>query len=296
MNFTKPKIEILLPPLIGDCVMTFPLINELNNFYNITLVCTEYTFEFIRFVQNSLHVKNIDELSNTKHVTIDFLSDEISYNYLIHSKPKISIGFPDGKYNYNLFLKQPKDFVCNQASEIFLYALDLLKLSQPSFFDFSFSKTWFFSKQESILIAPGAGNLDRCFEISSFVELAKHLSVTYKVYFILGPSEQHLAKFINNKYKIIHTNNIERTLCNISKARMLIVSEGGFMHLAAAYGIPLIGLFKIASIKNWFPYSNNLQVAIGNSVNDYHNIKCIVDFPLNEIISKTREIYENIRN
>ena len=60
MNFTKPKIEILLPPLIGDCVMTFPLINELNNFYNITLVCTEYTFEFIRFVQNSLHVKNID--------------------------------------------------------------------------------------------------------------------------------------------------------------------------------------------------------------------------------------------
>jgi ADP-heptose:LPS heptosyltransferase len=35
---------------------------------------------------------------------------------------------------------------------------------------------------------------------------------------------------------------------------MIIASEGGFMHIAASYGIPLLGLFKVASVQNWFPF------------------------------------------
>ncbi|MBK9320808.1 MAG: hypothetical protein IPM91_19795 [Bacteroidetes bacterium] len=53
---------------------------------------------------------------------------------------------------------------------------------------------------------------------------------------------------------------------------MIIASEGGFMHIAASHGIPLLGLFKVASIKNWFPYTNKYQIGFGDGRNNYDDI------------------------
>ena len=292
----KTNVSVIMPQLLGDCIIAIPLLNQLTIQYNVSIVCNDYTFNTLSHIfDNAKNFSFTSKIPN-QNVIIDLLGDDKSVNFIERFDAKITIGFPDAGYNYTFMLPLPYVHGDNQATEIYLASLSFLEVPKPAFLNFSISKKWLFKHQNLILIAPGAGNLDRCFSIRSFVDLANQLSLSFNVSFILGPSEHHLAKFINNQYEVIYTNHIETTLQSISKARMIISSEGGFMHLAAAYGIPMIGLFKIASPKNWFPYSNPLQVAIGNGGNNYNNLKLKVVFPLEEIISKTRRIYETVGN
>lgn len=285
-----------MPALIGDCVMAIPLVNELTIHHKITIVCNDYTIKTFSFLFNNTKVVRLSSRSGNQEIIIDLLGNTKSINFIKQSNAKVLIGFPDTSYKYTHILPLPFTYSENQAPDIFLESLRYLNIQKPRFLNFNIAKIWSFKNQDLIFIAPGAGNLERCFSINSFIELANQLSLIYEVRFILGPSEQHLAKFINTEYEIIITNKIETTLNNISNARLLIVSEGGFMHIAAAYGIPLIGLFKIASPINWFPYSNPHQVAIGKGNNNYTNLLDYQDFPLNEILSRTKELYEDIKN
>lgn len=297
MIFTKSKIEIILPPLIGDCIMTFPLINQLKNWYDISLICTYYTLDFISFTQSNNITKNIKDIHRTDCITIDFLSDNTSIQHLQESKPKISIGFPDCNYNYTHLLKLPKEFYENQANDIFLYALNFLNIPYPNYLDFSFSKTWHFNNQEKILIAPGAGNLDRCFDINEFILLADKLSVCFSsITFLIGPKEQILFNKIPKRFNVIFSQNIAHTIDVLDQYKILIVSEGGLMHIASAYGMPLIGLFKIASPQNWFPYNNSYQVALGSGTNNYSDVKSYQYIDADVIISNTLKIYESVTN
>lgn len=297
MSFTKSEIEIILPPLIGDCVMTFPLINHLKKWCGISLVCTDYTVGFISFTQSNHITKNIKNIPKTDCIIIDFLSDSTSIQYLQKSNPRISIGFPDCEYNYTHFLKLPKEFYKNQANDIFLYALNFLNIPYPNYLDFSFSKTWNFNNQEKILLAPGAGNLDRCFGINEFIRLADKLSVSFpSITFLIGPKEQILFNKIPKRFNVIFSQNIAHTIDILDEYKILIVSEGGLMHIASAYGMPLIGLFKIASPQNWFPYNNTYQVALGNGTNNYNDLKSHQHIDTDAIISNTLKIYESVTN
>ena len=283
-----------MPPLIGDCIMTFPLINHLKFQFKVTLVCNEYVFETIKILQNPLKAKllSVDNLKDK--IIIDFLSNEESALYIKISKPKLSVGFKDGYWNYDLELKQPSEFNSLSASSIFLYVLDVLGLDSNINIDFSCSRQWQFHNQQKILIAPSAGNISRCYSIEDFIKLGKKLG-NNNVAFILGPGDKSILSSIPLDFEIIKTSSLKETIGILSKARMVIASEGGFMHIAASYGIPLIGLFKIASIKNWFPYENKYQIGIGDGINYYNNIpKIQMDIELvNETVEK---IYESLEN
>ncbi|MFN6335791.1 MAG: glycosyltransferase family 9 protein [Sphingobacteriales bacterium] len=292
----KTNVAIIMPPFIGDCIMVIPLINQLALNSKVFIICNDYIFNTFQYLFADIQVLKLSSESPKIDVIIDLLGDSRSVKFVKLSNAKMAIGFPDANYNYTFKLSLPYTFINNQATEIYLASLLFLNVPKPVYLNFGFSKSWLYNNQDLILIAPGAGNLERCFSIDAYIELAKKLSPTNKVCFILGPSEMHLSEFINKQYDIIISSTIETALSSMSKARMLIASEGGFMHLAAAYGVPLIGLFKIASPKNWFPYKSKTQLAIGNGENNYDDLKRKVDFPLKEIILKTRELYANVGN
>jgi len=50
------NVEIILPPLIGDCIMVFNVVNVLKNKLNLSLVCNEYTFNIVNYLFTSLKV------------------------------------------------------------------------------------------------------------------------------------------------------------------------------------------------------------------------------------------------
>ncbi len=281
-----------MPQLIGDCIMTFPLINQLKLTHDITIVCNEYVYDLMIFLQHPLKTHLLSDNELKGEIIIDFLSNDTSASHIRLSKPKITIGFKDGFWKYDLLLKQPAEFKFFQASSIFLYALELLGINSNNCFDFSCSTKWEYTNQTKILIAPGAGNISRCYSIEDYILLGKDL---YKmnIAFILGPNDKNLRSSIPFQFEIIETSNIQETISNLSSAKMLIASEGGFMHIAASYGIPLIGLFKVASVQNWFPYANKYQIGIGDGRNNYNKIsQDKMDVML--IKEKAKKIYESI--
>ncbi len=294
-NFVKNElIEIIMPPPIGDCIMTFPLINHLKFKFNLTLVCNEYVYETVSFLQHPLKSKllSVDNLKDK--IIVDFLSNNESAYYIKYSKPKLSVGFKDGFWKYDLQLKQPTEFKSLPASSIFLYALVVLGLDYNNSLDFSCSNEWQYKNQQKILVAPSAGNISRCYAIEEFILLGKKLS-DKNIAFILGPADKHIRSSIPLQFEVIDTSSIEETITILSSSRMVIASEGGFMHIAASYKIPLLGLFKIASVENWFPYDNYYQVGIGDSVNNYNALpETKMDIML--ITEKAIKIYESIEN
>jgi len=292
----KANITVIMPPFLGDCIMAIPLLNHLSLYTSVHIVCNDYVHEAFQNIAANVRVSKISSDAPQYGVIIDLLGDLNSVKFIMNSNAAITIGFPDANYNYSFSLPLPYNYSDEQACEIYLASLKFLEIPKPLVLNFACQENWIYNKQDMILIAPGAGNVKRCFACSSFLELARKLSCTFKVCFILGPSDQHLAQDINEEVDVILSNTIESTWSYVSRARVLIASEGGFMHLAAAYGIPLIGLFKIASPKNWFPYVNHNQVAIGDGQNSYDNPHKKVSFPMEEIIAQTKEIYGKFRN
>lgn len=287
-------IEIIMPPLIGDCIMTFPLINHLKLEHDLTLVCNEYVYEMVNFMQQPLKAKLLIADDLNSKIIIDFLSNNESSNYIKYSKPKLSIGFEDGFWKYDLLLKQPSEYKALPASSIFSYALELLGLNSNNCFDFSCSTKWQYTNQTKILIAPSAGNIARCYSIEDYILLSKVLYEN-NIAFILGPNDKNLRSSIPLQFEIIETHNIEETIKNLSSAKMIIASEGGFMHIAASYGIPLLGLFKVASVQNWFPFTSKYQIGLGDGSNNYDDIT-VTKMNVMLIKEKAKEIYESIEN
>lgn len=283
-----------MPELIGDCIMTFPLINQLKLKHDITIVCNAYVYNVIKYLQHPLKSQLLTDNEFNGEIIIDFLSNETSADYIRLSKPKITVGFMDGVWKYDLILKQPAEFKSFQASSIFLQALELLGLNSNNSLDFSSSHNWQFSNQTKILIAPGAGNISRCYSINEFILICKYLN-NKNIAFILGPNDRNIRSLIPLQFEIIETDNIENTISILSKSRVIIASEGGFMHIAASFGIPLVGLFKFASIKNWFPYNYKNQYAFGHESNDYTSNK-IIRLKVSEIENIVNKINSIITN
>jgi ADP-heptose:LPS heptosyltransferase len=275
--------------------MTFPLINYLKLEHNLTLVCNEYVYEMVSYMQLNLKSKLllVDELNNK--IIIDFLSNKKSAEYIELSNPKLTIGFEDGFCDYDLQLKLPKKFNSYQASSIFLYALETLGLEYPLYLDFSCSQKWQFSNQTKIIIAPSAGNMARCHSIAEYITLGEKLNHK-NIAFMIGPHDMEISSIIPKKFETIKSSNIQDTINVLATAKMVIACEGGFMHIAASYGIPLVGLFKVTSVGNWFPYDNKHQIGIGWNSNNKNNEATEFNMDFKLVTNKVNEIYESIKN
>ncbi len=287
------KIEIILPPLIGDCIMVFNVVNVLKNKLNLSLVCNEYTFKIVSYLFSSLKISLLCNKKKSDLIIIDFLSNKESAEYLSLCNQILTIGFIDGYFKYDIYLNQPSCYENNYASSIFNQVFEILNISSNKKINFSFDHNWKNQNQKSFLIVPGASIINRCYKIEDFIFLAE-LFENKPVSFLLGPSEYFLSQYIPEKFEVFKSNSIKDSLSLVSNQRLVVASEGGFMHIAAAFGVPLIGLFKVAKKENWFPYENSNQFAIGDSTNDYSFSSQNFNFPIKEVIKKINLIYDSI--
>jgi len=260
--------------MIGDSLMTIPLINELSkNKLVFSIYSNEYCYNTISYFLKS---KNIFKTKNTTQrnfdFVFDFLSNKESQELLTKIKSHCILGFPDSQFDYNINFDLPREFSEKPATEIFLQSLKYLNILPSKEYNFKTEVKWKYTNQKIIVIAPGAGNINRCYPISDFIELAKKLTCSGQlVEFLLGPNDLHLKNKLKlNKIRI--SSNIQNTIGYLQTAKLIVASEGGIMHISGCFGIPLLGLFKVSRIINWFPYSLDCQKALGHETNDYVNI------------------------
>lgn len=290
----KRQTHIIAPPLIGDCIMLLPLINSLKNIQEVIILSNEYTKDLFHSFKLNIRINNFQSVPDSHDFVCDFLGTATSAKYLQANRFDFTAGFPDNEYEYNYMLKLPYTFDNEPAFSIFTQILSLFSINDPMHPDFYTGFRWEKLNQKQILLAPGAGCLSRSWDVANFVKLAKNLQSNYgEVSFLLGPKEKSLHKEIPKGFKIIYTDNFRTTIEILRSSKFVISNEGGFMHFAAAFGIPLLGIFKVAKIKCWFPYINENQYAIGYGENNYEDHEKFT-IPFDEVLVKSSEIYEKI--
>jgi lipopolysaccharide heptosyltransferase I len=90
-----------------------------------------------------------------------------------------------------------------------------------------------------IVLLPGAGKPGKQWPVKRFAELAKQIGSDALV--VWGPGEESLARAIGAE--VAPATNVRELALILKNAKLIIGADTGPLHLAAALGTPLIGLY-----------------------------------------------------
>jgi heptosyltransferase-1 len=90
-----------------------------------------------------------------------------------------------------------------------------------------------------VVLLPGAGKLEKQWPVERFTELAGHIGSDALV--VWGPGEEPLARAIGAA--VAPATNFRELASLLGRARLVIGADTGPLHLAAALGTPVIGLY-----------------------------------------------------
>jgi lipopolysaccharide heptosyltransferase I len=90
-----------------------------------------------------------------------------------------------------------------------------------------------------IVLLPGAGKPEKLWPVERFAELAKRIGSDSLV--VWGPGEEALARAIGAE--VAPPTNFRELAFVLKRARLVIGADTGPLHLAAALGTPLVGLY-----------------------------------------------------
>ena len=108
---------------------------------------------------------------------------------------------------------------------------------------------------------PGGCNVKRLWAAKNYARLADELIVRTgcRLLVFQGPSESETAESVcremHNQALLVPLFEIRKYAALVKKCHLLITSDGGPLHLAAALGVKLLGIFRDQlSADRWFPY------------------------------------------
>lgn len=152
--------------------------------------------------------------------------------------------------------------------------------------------------KNKVVIAVGARGANKLWTPDGFTEVIKFIltNTHLNVELIGGPEEKKIGLFFKNKFtdKRIINNvaklSLEKTMQTISAASYFIGADSGPMHIAAAYGIPLLGLFITKNQKptRWSPYNTKHLMLVAEYKCPFicRSSKCTLDICTKSITPK----------
>ncbi len=293
-NIIKHSQKILVINLwgLGDAVLTLPLIGEIKHKFPKAQVDVLATKRVENIYCDQKNIDNVILLENKKNIFkfnyYDLVFD--AEHYLNTSAlaafylGKKTIGYSHGQraklYNYLV------DY--NDKQHIVHTYLDLLrklfpKINNPKeLVELSYSK----EEQEEvteILRKEGINKNDfvvgfcvssaesahsRMWAKEKFVKLADSLIEKYnaKIIFVSGPNEFETNESVkalmkNPSLNVAKFMNVKKTIAIIDRCCLFISNDTGPMHIAAAQGVPTIGLFCPNTPIRYAPYgSKNISI------------------------------------
>lgn len=280
---------IIALPGMGNTILAIPLIRELKKNYKnsqidllVGLKSSELILENCPYI-NKIHLidtkinKNIFKTLKTLYILrkkkydysfTTFPAKQDQYNILakiINAKNRVT-----HKYKSKLIFLQNKLIPIKQIHDIHqnLNLLHVLKIGKAS----SKLELWLnqeknISKKEDFTIGihPGSsierGMIDKRWPPEYFSELIDLLlkdlkNVKFKLF--LGPAEQDLSKIKdlskNKKTIQIINKNLKETSNEIKNCNLFISNDSGLMHIAAASGVPTVGIFLSTDERRTHPF------------------------------------------
>ena len=175
----------------------------------------------------------------------------------------IKVNHPTGRYHEifrNLDIVKALGVSVNPENH-YVFILD-----EERNFAGTFLNTYKNSKENTIVIHPGASKANRAWNPSRFAEIASILVNKYQVNVIVtwGKNEFDIAEIVKgNNSKIIlapETKSIGQLAAIINNSSLFISNCTGPMNIAVAVKTPVIALLGSSDATDWGPYGQNHRV------------------------------------
>jgi ADP-heptose:LPS heptosyltransferase len=283
VRFRNLKILVLSTTGLGDTLWATPFLEEIKKYYPTAEICFFTTSLGHELLKNNPHIDTfvIFQIRKLFSLIKKLKKLKIQIVFHLHTSQRLFlpiasiigaqkiVGYKGKTKGLDKLLSDVFLDTFTHQIEKRLKLLKILKISAS----ISAPKYYFSPKDPiikklneiNILIHPGAKDRYKLWPFSYYIELAKMYQQTYqaKIFFSFGPSDGQIKKLFhqyNEFFCILENLPISIYAKLISSMHLMVTNDTGTMHLAAATGIPTIGIFSVTDPKVCGPIGENTTV------------------------------------
>ena len=134
---------------------------------------------------------------------------------------------------------------------------------------------------KAVVLLPGAGKAGKLWPVERFRDLARRIGPAALA--VWGPGEKELADAIGAR--VAPPTNLRQLAAILADARLVIGADTGPLHLAAALGTPVIGLFGPTS-----PLRNGPYGQLEHCINHFATTKLMESISVEEVVRKIEQV------
>jgi len=135
--------------------------------------------------------------------------------------------------------------------------------------------------ERRIVLIPGAGRRDKQWPVQRFRELAGYIGKETLVAW--GPGERSLAEAVGSE--LAPPTDLRELARLLRDARLVIAGDTGPLHLAAALGTPVLGLYGPTNPRRNGPYGQ-----IENCVETFSTSRSMTEIAVDRVVRKMEEV------
>ena len=283
---STPRITIIHPGALGDCILSLPAIQELKRTFPrgyITVIGYPRYWNWLQgwFIDALYNPDSLPlhRLFDSQLSTIDFLSTFFSRQDFVLS------WFGDETFHTNLAQLVPGKVIVHpfrhqglheHASRFFLQSLKGVGLSPPTktLPDLVLKLPFYFSSGSTeklnrpcIVIHPGSGSRKKCWPVVNFARLVHQIYQQWGIAPILlfGEADGEIKKELLNLLKprereVVENKDLSEVASILQHCDCYIGNDSGISHLAGVLGVPSLVLFGPTDPNIWQPLGPKVQV------------------------------------
>lgn len=302
-TFPSAEIHYLTETFAKDALANNPLVTKVH-----TMQKTELVFRVALRLRKEKFDMIIDLWSNPRSAQITFLT---------HSKYRVGFSYRGRRYAYNIFGTSGRGEHHSAEHNLeLLKALGITITSKRIHFytnekddnwALEFIKANSLTNKKIIGVIPSGGWPSKRCDAEKWVDICNTIMQKYKVIFLVlwGPGDESDANFIKNYLKddavLIPEVNIGKMSSLIKNCALVIANDSGPMHIAAALGVPTLGIFGPTNPKAHRPFSPNsdyvikedLHCIICNKLECPYNHECMRELSVDEVLKKVQKLLVN---
>jgi len=298
--FPHSEIHYLTEEFVKPAIDGIPLINKI-----LTFKKSDFILNTIRKVRKEKYDLVFDLWSNPKTAQITFFSG---------IKHRVGFNYRGRSYAYNIKVKSGRGE--HHSAEHNLELLKELNIEIKSKKIFASVDTvkndWakniisenFVLKKKIIGIIPSGGWESKRCDADKWIEICKELNSNLNVELLIlwGPGDELDAQIISNGLREVSflspKTSVKEMSALINNCSLVIANDSGPMHIAAALGIPTLGLFGPTDPKKHGPYleksdyiiKSDLHCIICNKLKCPYDHECMKELSSELILEKIKKL------
>ena len=304
-TFPSAEIHYLTETFAKDALANNPLVSKVH-----TMGKTEFVLKVAARLRKEKYDMIIDLWSNPRSAQITFLT---------HAKYRVGFSYRGRKYAYNILGTSEKgEHHASEHNLELLKALGIEITSKRIHFYVSdgynncakeFIRLNLPIDKKIVGIIPSGGWASKRCDANKWVEICNAIKQKYDVVFLIlwGPGDESDSNYIKSILKddavLIPEVKIGKLSALIKNCDIVIANDSGPMHIAAALGVPTLGIFGPTNPKAHGPYSPNsdyvikedLHCIICNKLRCPYNHECMTLLPVVEAVRKVERIGKNLK-